>query len=74
VACGRVVGMTLNTAVVPAELTEAGVTDATPGVLVMLDCIPESSELFAELDCFGSLTTTVSGPFTPTPKPWEIRS
>ncbi len=35
----------------------------------MSDCMVVSSELFAELDCFGSLTTTVSGPFTPTPKP-----
>jgi hypothetical protein len=34
----------------------------------------DSSELFAELDWSGSLTTTVSGPFAPTPKPWEIRS
>ena len=40
----------------------------------MSDCMPDSSELFAELDWSGSLTTTVSGPFTPTPKPWEIRS
>ena len=49
-------------------------TDATPAVLAMSDCMVDSSELFAELDWFGSLTTTVSGPFTPTPKPWEIRS
>ena len=49
-SCGRVVGMTLNTAVVPAELTEAGVTDATPAVLAMSDCMVDSSELFAELD------------------------
>ena len=61
--------MTLNTAVVPAELTDAGVTDATPAVFEMSDCIVESSELFAEPDWLGSLTTTVSGPFTPTPKP-----
>ena len=31
-ACGRVVGITLNTAVVPAGLTGAGVTEATPEV------------------------------------------
>jgi hypothetical protein len=74
VACGRVVGMTLNTAVVPDELTDAGVTDATPAVLAMSDCMVDSSELLAELDWFGSLTTTVSGPFTPTPNPSVIRS
>ena len=66
--------MTLNTAVVPAELRAAGVTDVTPEVFEMSDCMVDSSELFAELDWFGSLTTTVSGPFTPTPKPSEIRS
>src|SRR5215472_18085497 len=66
--------MMLSTAVVPAELTEAGVTDATPGVLAMSDCMVDSRELLAELDWLGNLTTTVSGPFTPTPKPWEIRS
>ena len=61
VACGRVVGMTLKTAVVPDEFTADGVTDATPLVLVISDCIVDSSELFAELDWLGSWTTTVSG-------------
>ena len=59
----------MNTAVVPSEFTAAGVTDATPAVLEMSDCMVLSSEVLSELDCFGSLTTTVSGPFTPTPKP-----
>src|SRR5689334_18377133 len=66
--------MTLNTAVVPAEFTATGVTEATPEVLDISDCMVESSELLAEFDCSGSLTTTASGPFTPAPKPWEIRS
>ena len=66
--------MTLNTAVVPDELTDAGVTEATPAVFEMSDCIVESSELLPELGWLGSMTTTVSGPFAPTPKPCEIRS
>src|ERR1700692_2402638 len=66
--------MTLKTAVVPAEFTAAGVTDATLEVALMSDCIVDSSELLALLDWLGSLTTTASGPLTPTPKPWEIRS
>jgi hypothetical protein len=73
-ACGRVVGMTLNTAVVPAELTAAGPTEATPEVADTFFCMPDSSDWVAELDCFGSGTTTLSGPFRPTPKPWLIRS
>ena len=73
-AWGRVVGITLNTAVVPAGFTAAGVTDATPAVLAMADCMLLTSELFAELDCLGSRTTTVSGPLAPAPKPWDIRS
>ena len=32
------------------------------------------SDWSAELDCLGSLTTTVSGPLAPTPKPWLMRS
>ena len=64
----------MNTAVVPEELTDAGVTDATSAVVPMSDCMAESSELFAEPDWPGSLTTTVSGPFTPTPNLREIRS
>ena len=74
VACGRVVGITLSTAVVPALFTSGGLTEATPCALARLACMPLSSELVACCDCFGSLTTTVSGPFTPTPKPCEIRS
>src|SRR5262249_40207574 len=71
---GRVVGMTLKTAVVPAEFTAAGPTDATPGVLLTSDCIVDSSVLLAELDWLGSDTTTVSGPLVPTPNPSVIRS
>ena len=62
------------TAVVPLELTTGGAAEATPWVLAMFDCIVFSSESFADADCFGSFTTTVSGPFTPAPKPDEIRS
>ena len=72
--CGRVVGMTLNTAVVPAEFTDDGVTDATPAVFATSFCIVVSSDWLSDLDCFGSFTTTASSPFTPTPKPVEIRS
>ena len=73
-ACGRVVGITLNTAVVPAWLTVAGVTDATPEVAATSLVIVVSSDWLSEADCFGSFTTTASGPLAPGPKPCEIRS
>ncbi len=73
-AWGRVVGMTLNTAVSPDELTAAGPTEATPEVAATLADMPDSSDWVAELDSLGSATTTASGPLTPTPKPCLIRS
>ena len=73
-ACGRVPGITLNTAVVPSEFTWAGVTDATSEVAVTFCCIVLSSDWLSDEDCFGSLTTTASGPLTPTPNPWDSRS
>ncbi len=73
-ACGRVVGMALKTAVVPAEFTAAGLSDATPEVAATLFCMLLSRLLFADADCLGSTTTTVSGPLDPTPKPCVMRS
>lgn len=72
VACGRVVGIALNTATVAALLMAAGVTDSTPLVLPTLLIIEFSRDWSSELDCFGSFTTTVSGPLVPTPKPSEM--
>src|SRR5580693_9817898 len=74
VACGRVVGTALNTATVDALFTDAGDTEATPAVPATPLPIELSSDWSAELDCLGSLTTTVSGPLAPTPNPWLIRS
>src|SRR5579859_1106259 len=50
VACGRVVGITLSTAVVPVLFNDGGATDATPCVAARLDCMPLSSEFVACLD------------------------
>ena len=68
------VGITLNEAVVAAEFTWAGETEATPDVDFTFCCMVLSSCCWSAELSFGSLTTTTSGPFTPTPKPWEIRS
>ena len=73
-AWGRVVGMTLNTAVLPSWFTVAGLTEATPEVAATSLVIWFSSDWLSEEDCFGSCTTTASGPLAPGPKPWEIRS
>ena len=73
-ACGRVVGITLNTAVVPAWFTVAGVTDATPEVAATSWVMVVSSDWLSEADWSGSFTTTASGPLVPGPKPSEIRS
>ena len=74
VACGRVVGMTFRTAVFPAELTDGGLTEATPAVFARSVRMVVSSELVAWEDSAGNFTTTLSGPFTPTPNPWLRRS
>ena len=73
-ACGRVVGIALNTATVLALFTDAGDTDATPCAPATLLLILFSSDWVSELDSLGSFTTTVSGPFMPTPKPSVMRS
>ena len=68
------VGTTLNTAVLPSWFTVAGLTEATPEVAATSLVIWFSSDWLSEEDCFGSSTTTASGPLAPGPKPWEIRS
>ncbi len=73
-ACGEVAGTALNTATVAALFTEAGDTDATPWVPATPLVMEFSRDWSAELDCLGSLTTTVSGPLAPWPKPSVIRS
>src|SRR6476469_3133437 len=73
-AWGEVFGTTLITATVPASLTDGCATEATSEVFFSLELALSRSFWVWLWDCFGSLSTTVIGPFWPSPKPWLIRS
>ncbi len=73
-SAGPLVGTALKYAVVPALSSCIGVTAATPWVCDTSFCSVASRESLVFLAGELSETATISGPFTPAPKFWEIWS
>ena len=71
---GAVVGTTLITATLPEELVVGWPTEATPDVPDSVFCAELRKSCVCCCDPDGTFSTTVSGPFDPSPNPCVIRS